>query len=405
MRLRRWLLPFAFLVSSGIWSCSPYDRLQGEFNAGSADPFDWAPPYRTSNGLATNGLAAFGAPTGCARQTEGSCQINEFTAFVNGTQVGYFRFPFSPSQITTTQYAPVTTSYGGATGNNFNVDNFTPLRTSGGVPTPAGYVFDSSVTPPGSGNPSASDSSRCVAKSGYSYDPYRDAVHYDQQGNIFTSLPAANYGLGSNPSWTYTPVVAQVPVTSNGEPCQDIKSEYTVLTRNDVTVPKGLPRPDGSPTPQPDGNYLAWAIIDPGVPVFKVGQPANGQNVFGVNYQRWGWFNQFLVAYLDGGPIPTVSVAPNPTRYATQRLYYPRSINGTAANLGAGNDVMQITKGQPGYSPICQVISYAFTGAGTPPHDAATIEANFTPTFLVPPAPTAPGGPITPTFTFCLQIP
>jgi hypothetical protein len=248
-------------------------------------------------------------------------------------------------------------------------------------------------------------------------------VHFDQQGHIFTSLPSANYGIGSNPSWTYTPVVAEVPVTSNGERCQDIKSEYTVLNRNgkDVTVPKGPDRADGSPTGQPDGRYLALALIDPGAPVFKVGEgiaPAF-TNRFGITHQRWGWFNQFLVGYLEGGYIPLTGTPP---RMATQRLYYPRTNNGSTTcipaspgppptlavpcGLGNGFDVLEFSRTtDPGYSPVCQVVSYP--AAGTIFRDAATIAATFTaPGQLIPPpAPTAAGGPITPAFVFCLQVP
>jgi hypothetical protein len=403
MRLHRWFLPVSFIGLTAICGCSPFDRLQGEFNAGSIDPFDFAPPYRTTFGVAANQIASFG-PAGCARQIEGSCTIQEFTAYVAGTQVGYFRFPFSPSQITTTTYAPVATNVPNGTpygtgGNPLDVTNFLPLRIPGvtgfAIPTPNVYIFDPPF--PSNGN--------CQPPPGYSFDAFRDAVHFDQQGHIFTLLPSASYGIGANPSWTYTPVVAEVPVTSNGERCQDIKSEYTVLNRNgkDVTVPKGQDRPDGSPTGQPDGRYLALALIDPGAPVFKVGE-GGAVNQYGITHQRWGWFNQFLVAYLEGGYI---SLTGTPPRMATQRIFYPRVIPTTpptAGTLGGGLDVMEFSRGQPGYSPICQVVSYV-SPTNPPPRDATTIINAPGVLLQPPPAPTAAGGPITPTFIFCLQVP
>jgi hypothetical protein len=396
MRVRRSFLPFSFLVSLGVWGCHPFDPLNGEFNAGSIDPFDFAPPYRTSNGLQANGLAAFATP--CVRQTEGSCTINEFAAFVGGNATGYFRFPFSPTQISTTQYAATATlpaNYSTASDPNYlNPALFTSLRVSGAgaIPTPNIYVFD----------PPAGSPVQCVPPSGYSFDPYRDAVHYDTQGYIFVTLPTANYGIGSNPAWTYTPVVQQVPVTSNGESCQYIKSEITVLTRSDVSVPHGPNRADDSPTGMPDGNYYAWALIDPGSQVFKATESASTS--FGYSHHRYGWFNQYLVAYLDGGRVPIV--AGNPPRMRTQRLFYPRSgVTPASGNaLGAGNDVLEFPRSDTAnYSPVCQVISYA---SGTPaaPQDAATIISLYQSTFQPPPAPTVQGGPITPTFTFCLQV-
>jgi hypothetical protein len=272
---------------------------------------------------------------------------------------------------------------------------FNQLRISGtgAIPTPNVYVFDPGNSP-----------ALCKPPSGYTYDPYRDAVHYDDQGYIFTGLPNANYGIGSNPTWTYTPVVAQVPVTSNGEGCQDIKSEITVLTSSSVTVPQGPIRPDGSPTGQPDGvNYYAWALIDPGALVLKAGESVSGSN-FGFNHQKYGWFNQYLVAYLDGGRVPIVPGS-SPPRMQTQRLFYPRSgLTPASANaLGSGNDVMEFPRSDTAnYSPVCQVISYA--SGPTPSRDAATIISLYGSTFQTPPPPTVQGGPITPTFIFCLQV-
>jgi len=401
MRVRRSILPFCFLVSLGVGGCHPFDPLNGEFNAGSIDPFDFAPPYRTSNGLQANGLAAFGSPTSCVRQTEGGCTIQEFTAFINGSSTGngYFRFPFSPSQITTTQYPPTTTlpaNYSNASDPNYlNPVLFTPLRVSGAgaIPTPNIYVFDPGQSP-----------ALCKPPSGYAFDPYRDAVHYDDQGYIFTGLPTANYGIGSNPTWTYTPVVGQVPVTSNGEGCQDIKSEITVLTSSSVTVPHGPNRPDDSPTGQQDGNYYARALIDPGALVFRAGEALSTTN-FGFNHQKYGWFNQYLVAYLDGGRVPIVPGS-NPPRMQTQRLFYPRAgVTPASGNaLGAGNDVLEFSRDDPNYSPVCQVISY-LSPTSPPPRDAATIIAlGAAGMFQPPPAPTVQGGPITPTFMFCLQV-
>lgn len=413
MRLRWSFLPLCLLVSAALSACKPWDDAnKGEFNAGSIDPIDFAPPYRTSNGYTTNQLAAFGNPTTCVRQTEGSCTIQEFAAFIGGTTAGYFRFPFSPSQITTTQYAPVVTTYGTATapGGPLNVDNFTPLRVPGGVPTPNVYVFDSSFLPGG-------DSSSCTPPANYTFDAFRDDVRYDRQGNIFQVLPNATWPIGANPTWTYTPVVGVVPVTSQGEKCQGIKSEATLLdhARTDVSVPHGPDRADGSPTGLPGGTYQAWALIDPGAPALKAGDVLGGNpgQTFGFTHHRYGWFNQYLVAYLDGGPI---TIGGTPPRMQTQRLYYPRSFNGSAncpapppatsgtvpCGLGNGWDVMEAARGQPGSSPVCQVLTYPATGSIS--RSATDITTTYAATIAPPPIGPA-GSAVIPPFIFCLQVP
>ncbi len=442
MRLSLWLLPGAFLLSAVISSCHPYEGLQGDFNAGSIDPFDFAPAYRTTNGNANNQLASFGTPASCARQVAGSCSIVEARAYIDGVADGYFRFPFSPTQITTWQYPPVAT--------------FNGLRVSGvgAVPTPNAYVFDGAVSPSG-------DSTNCTPPNGYSYDAFRDDVHYDQQGNIFTSLPTANYA--ANPTWSYVPVVQRVPVTSRGEPCQGIKSEGGVLSRSDVDVPRGPDRPGGAPTGAPDGTYLAWAIIDAGSPVLKYNETAASS---GINHQRYGWFNQYLVAYLDGGQIP-VSAG----QMQTQRVFYPRTnilfscttaadcsrfpgtgiaascetatglcrtstqctTNAQCAPVGAGStcdtavrlcrqptagrpgglsqgyDVLEFSRNNPLSSPVCQVQTYAMPTSPTLtsnlPQRATDITGGPFGPLQPPPAPSSPGGVITPTHIFCLQVP
>jgi len=81
-------------------------------------------------------------------------------------------------------------------------------------------------------------------------------------------LPPRRSGqrLHALPATGYAPIVAEVPVTSNGEGCQSIKSSATLVTTSDVvvdTVPPKFPIPNAKPTGVPDGRFLAWAIVDP----------------------------------------------------------------------------------------------------------------------------------------------
>src|SRR5262249_42584798 len=141
----------------------------------------------------------------------------------------------------------------------------------------------------------------------------RDAYHFDEQGNIFSGsafrtgsgspvctmgscvngakamqacttdddcavnspapgLPDSSplnpggglFDAANNPDG-YLPMVAEVPVISADEPCQEIKSEDILLTRNDVgvTVITAAPFENAKQIGKPDGKFLAWALIDP----------------------------------------------------------------------------------------------------------------------------------------------
>ena len=263
---------------------------------------------------------------------------------------------------------------------------------------PASFIFD----PPG-GASAFPVQQQCRAPSGYSYDERRDDVRYDEQGSIFTALPEATFGPGSLPSWTYVPIVAEVPVSSAGEPCQEIKSDRTLLTRTDVNVGK-----DAAGNAQPDGRYLAWALIDPGSGVYHVGESTSRSR--GTGIQRWGWFNRFLVAYLDGGYIPRSG-----SELATQILYIPSKIiptqpdGGPAAvngKPGAGYDVLEFARGDPRYTPICRVQIYD-TGDGLAvtrlPQTAEGARAMNPHNPAPPPSDQIAAGDVIPPFLFCLQ--
>jgi hypothetical protein len=228
-------------------------------------------------------------------------------------------------------------------------------------------------------------------------------------------------------------VVAEARASSSGRICQDLKSE------------KGLSTALSGKLPKATGKYLAWAIIDPGAAVFafddKDQDPATS-----IVVQKWGWYNRYLLAYLDGGYIPFSDVqVPVPmsdppamktvTRMTTQKLYFPRSqIEVTdadgmktkvAGKLGIGFDVLTAkrgTVGDPaamppivGYSPVCEVFSYdaappamppmppmpppppAVVPAENLPKTAADIEnpmMMFAATIM----------PATPKYIFCLQV-
>jgi len=344
----------AILVPLCVWlaaaACDPYERYgKDDDDLGPVDPVSFPPPNL--------GVQDTGAPG--SRKQPGMGSFSAVHAFVKGDTVGYYRYPFAASALA---------------GD--------PLLLDG---APSAYVFDNGYT--------------CKPPPGYKPNARLDEVPYNVQGNIFTALPAAMYSYEHTPRWSYTPVVAQVPVTVPSMNCQQPKSEETL---NSLSGGKKL---------EPDGSYLAFLIIDPASPVYALGDSV--ENSGGVGLQRWGWFNRYLVAYLDGGPVTvkdaTVMMdgqSATVPHMVTQRLYYPRSpvmgADGMAAPgaLGAGFDVLSAKRGEDAYSPVCEVMSYdagtAPIAATALPKDAATVEAMFN-----KPDNLQPGDP---PYVFCLQL-
>jgi hypothetical protein len=346
------------------WAPNPYEDLADEtVSLGAVDPLTFP---------------AANLGTGGDRMRPGLGALSEIKAFSGGQEIGYFRYAVN----TPAGRDPLRVLDNGA--------------AYAGVATPSVYAFDPSADKP------VPDTNPCQKPAGYSYNPQRDAVHFDQQGNVFTALPTATYTAGLASSTQYIPVVAEIAMVSSNVPCQKLKSEKAILD--------GL----GS-KPERSGKYLAWLLIDPAAAVFPKEDPMGLEDAAGIGLQRWGWYQRYLVAYLDGGYIPTaeteimegpmgMQVTKKVVRMRTQRIFVPRSpvMNGmtmAAAALGEGYDVIAAKRGSNDYSPLCEVFTYDTVTPMPPamlPKDSATIEAMFGP---VMPA-TAP----LPRYVYCLQV-
>jgi hypothetical protein len=345
----------------------PYENLKDEtVGLGAIDPIAYPPANLGQGGDRTKpGIGAF----------------SENAAFVAGQAVGYFSYPMATAAARDqlrlaengAQYADVV--------------------------TPSAYVFDATPAAP------VPDKNDCNAPAGY--DPtsprnlHDDTVRRDEQGNIFTALPVGSYNPGVASATKYIPIVAEAPLSSAGRPCQLLKSEKALSDRM-ATLPAR------------SGRYLAWLMIDPAAAVYPKEDPMGDMDP-GISLQRWGWYKRYLVAYLDGGYVPTVEadimegpagmqVAKKVVRVVPQRLYLPRTpvLTDAAmapAQLGAGYDVLAAKRGSDGYSPLCEVVTYDGHMPLPPemlPTDAKTIEAMNGP---IMPA-TAP----LPHYVFCLQV-
>jgi hypothetical protein len=288
-------------------ACSPYDAQQGEFNAGSVDAANFALPYKGANGDPnTNGYVS------------GRGTFTEIRAYVNRQPRGYYSFPFTTGQTQAGRdplllYRDVSI---------VNLDSAGSRRPY----APNAYVFD--PTPP---SPFPQTQS-CTPPPNYQYNEERDDMRLDEQSNILTLLPIATVVPGQASRYDYVPVVGEVAVSAAGRQCQSLKSERTLI--------------DVLGSPAFTGNYLLWAIVDPSAGVYRVGElgsltdrylpdgTPNPRYSRGQSTQRWGWFGQYYLAYIDGGYIPTQPMTVQVTvgnrtvqvataRMATQSLYVP----------------------------------------------------------------------------------
>jgi hypothetical protein len=338
-------------------ACSPYDRHQGEYYAGAVDPVKFPAAY----------LGAGGDP----KRSGGV--FNASAATAHGVAAPYYAFPFSAAQAGSPDPLAVSTS-----GD--------PVA----APAALAYVFDPAppTANPDMGTTTAGDPfparPACQVPSGYVFDAQSDNFRLDQQGPIFTALPTASYA----------PVVAEVGVVSKGEACQSIKSADTLVTAGDVsvkTMPPEFNVPGAEPSGVPDGNFLAWPIVDPGATVFFPDGSLDPRT--GIGPQKEGWFNHYLVTFLDGGYIPTRNLIvpgmggkPDVTvvHMTAQNIYFPTQIPVTtptgdvvvgAGALGGGYDIVDHVRGEPGYSPVCHVFSFVPANPLHPPKSSADIDA------------------------------
>ncbi len=365
-------LGFALIL---VGACNPYERRSGDYSAGSVDPAKFPAAYLGNPNEDRPQLGLPGDPTAAGGGT-----FQYVTAFVRGQQLAYYPLPFTGAQ---------TPAAGkNASQNQLDLNKLLPLAPK---PLTIAYVFDAEGVDP------SQDSNRCNKPEGYMYDPVADAVRYDRQGNIYTVLPAETMPAGAT---RYVPIVQEVTVRSNGLPCQSTKSAANLVKRTDVSMlldppPAGVP--NVLPTGHPGSRYLVHALIDPAADVFYPQGTFPTENcalgdtshdpVTCLGPQRWGWYQQYLVAYLDGGEVkPKASQPGDATKVMeTQNLYYPDTIQmndpdkpgmkmDVPGDLGMGLDLMDFRRGEDNYSPICHVFTFTPKNTAAPEKSVADID-------------------------------
>jgi hypothetical protein len=270
-----------------------------------------------------------GALPGPADQGGGT--IAGAMAWSKNSQIVYYNFPFTDDQ-------------------NGQAD---PLALDSTVLTiQKAYVFDADA--PTNAFPAA----KCTGPKNYLFDQRTEAWRADEQGVVFSAVPSAGY----------IPVVAEDPETMAGRACQSIKSKQTLLA--------------DMKDPGPDANFLAFAIIDPTADVTP-------HTNLGLGPIHEGWYNHYLVVFLDGGYIPVNMVTPamggDPyPQMQAQTLYTPTQIPGMDASgtavpvagmLGAGFDLLDAARGTTGYSPVCDVKTFVPDDPLNPKHSIADLSA------------------------------
>ncbi len=374
---RRWTVPL--LLSCGLaGACTPYQNLTGDFYIGPVDPAKFPKAYQ---GAGYDSGGAFGMILPVPASVAG------------GTPIAYYSFPATAGVDPT-----VLRSDDGTT-----VSDRAPF-----------YLFDGD---------DAHDTKSCTPPSpNYEFDVRHDFVRFDRQGNVFQEQQISSDPPALPSDDGYVPVYAEVPVTSGGEGCQTIHSSEGLVANSQAHVQTTPPPPDTQEhaVGVTDGKYLAVALIDPTAQVYNPDGSLDPVTALGP--QRFGWFNHFLVAYIEGGYIPTAMAtvpgmngAPDTHVIAAQTatLYAPNTFIGPDGNpaqcdpndpagamapcVGNGFDVidgvnsMNGARGQAGYSPICHVLTYTPADPTAPAVDPADID----PSTL---------DPDTGTFIYCFQV-
>ena len=406
MSLRRNALIFCTGMSVAAFTlsaCKPYD-LDGDYYLGPVDPEPF--PVLLPNSVCSteptagalpndncipptdaNGDSAEPALSLCRPYSGKNYQPSNLNgtfsgvfAWVDGVQVSYYPFPV-PDGVNPTVVETMTTKRAQA------------------------FVFD--------GDPTKDTKSCTTPSSDYVFDQRRDYVRFDRQGSVFSEKQASADGLGlpgerdrsGLPS--YIPIYSEVAVTSNGEGCQSVKSAEGLVANSKVTVTT-VPAPQFTtqhPTGLGTGKYLAWAIIDPGAEVTFADGSLDPKTSLGP--QRWGYYNHYLVAYIDGGYLPTEVLTDNAGNSFVsaheQALYAPDNIldpdgNVIAGGPGIGLDVLEGVRGDAKYSPLCHVFLYYHDPATDPAKSVAEVMASAMQ------APPMQNGLVdTMTYVYCLQ--
>jgi hypothetical protein len=185
-------------------------------------------------------------------------------------------------------------------------------------------------------------------------DAYAKAVQFP----IFNTLPLATTAFGA----IVWPIAAEygVNLTSN-ETCNDLKDSRSIA---DASNPGGGSY--GATRTALPTTYELMAIVDS---TSAIGGPLPGQ--LNPNYgAAFGWYEGLLLRYLDGGPIPTISVTNNNGVTTTALQVMDGIILDSASAYAATTDqkviLLPAAPGDDAYSPIVNLHDYTLESGKKP---------------------------------------
>jgi hypothetical protein len=169
------------------------------------------------------------------------------------------------------------------------------------------------------------------------FDPLKEAYANDRQFPLFNALPLPARS-GAVPTWPFVNV--RKFALGGSIQCNDIKAASSIGTA-DAPGKFGAVAEDAV-------EARLWAVIDPAFPL----TPGSAD----FKPERYGWYNNLLLTYLDGGPIP--ANAQGELQAMEGVILDPAGSTAFARPTDSQAVLLQFKKGEPGFSPIVKLRSF-----------------------------------------------
>jgi hypothetical protein len=178
-------------------------------------------------------------------------------------------------------------------------------------------------------------------------DPLTEIYPSSAQFPLFTTLPLASRVTGVT-------VLPFVTVLGTGRTtsftCNAVKTAASVGTDQ-------APGKFGLQASSDPGQVRLWAVVDPTAPL----APATADFTLTTSY---GWYNNLLLTYLDGGPVPTS--ATGELQAMDGVILDPAGVTTFAKATDPKVVLLPFKPGEAGYSPIVKLHSWRLPAGKVP---------------------------------------